>query len=430
MEVRSQLNYYYKRYERLLKLFSAGVLLRGGVVVINFITGVWIARELGEADRGLLFGLFLTAIVLFNTALNFGYNGSALYYAKKAPEKLPLYLTTYIIITGLSVLVIIVTMVFFSFILKFQSDSLRIVFVICYVMYSFSSIYRSFLIGMDENYFMQKVDLATRGVYFLFIGLLYYFHCLSVISIAIFLTLEYTIFTLIAYKKVDLSFWPLRWDYAFFKENILFNSKSYIVGILYMLLLRGDQFLIKLFFGNFQVGVYGIGSTIVENLFFFTGLIGTLYLPKLLESENLELILKKSFKILGIIFLSSLGLAIICYFLSPFLMEFYYKKPNPIGSESLRILLFGFVGLSVFLFNYYIYFSIRIKKSLIIILSIAVVLNLTLNYLYLPQYGIIASAWASSICYTLVAILSIIDLYYLKKRNYIRKTLMLDEERK
>jgi O-antigen/teichoic acid export membrane protein len=429
MELRNQLNYYFQKYERLLKIFSAGVLLRGGIVVINFITGIWIARELGEADRGLIFGLFLGALVLFNTAFNFGYNGSALYYAKKAPDKLPLYLTTNFIITGLSIVFILLAMVLFSFSLKFQSDYLRLVFVICYIMFSFSQIYRSFLLGMDENYFMQKFDFSTRILYIIFIGILCYFHSLTAISIAIFFTLEYSLFTWVAYRKVNLKFWPLKWDYAFFKENILFNSKSYIASILYMLLLKGDQFLIKLFFGNFQVGVYGIGSTIIENLFFFTALIATMYLPKLLEYENLEFILNKSIKILGIIFISSIGLSIVTFIMSPYIVEFYYNKPNPIGAESLRILLVGFVGLSLFIFNYYIYFSIRLKKSLIIILFIGVVLNLLLNYLYLPQYGILASAWASSICYSLVAILSFIDLYFLKKRNYRRKIILLDEER-
>jgi O-antigen/teichoic acid export membrane protein len=107
----------------------------------------------------------------------------------------------------------------------------------------------------------------------------------------------------------------------------------------------------------------------------------------------------------------------------------YFHKQDVQGISSLRILLLGFISLSMFILTYQIYFSVRLKKSLLIILSIGVVLNLLLNYLYLPQYGIIASAWASSICYTLVAILSFLDLYYLKKGNYKRRTLTMDEER-
>lgn len=403
--------------------------LRGGVIAINLGTGILLRNELGEANSG-QFGLFIGALVLFNTILNFGFNGSAIFYAKKKPEKLSLYLTTNFIITGFSIIVILLALFIFSFYFKFQSDSLRIVFVVCYIIYAFSLIYRSFLLGMDENLFMQKVDLGTRIIYGIFMLILYYYDIMSVFSIILFMTLEYLVFTWFAHSRANIKIWPLQWDMNFFKENILFNGKNYLAGVLYMLLLKGDQFIIKAFYNNYQVGVYGIGGTIVENMFMITGIIVTMYIPKLLENNDYLLIINKSKKMLVLIFVISIGLAGLIYIFAPFLYQMYYNKVNFEGYNSLRVLMIGFVSLSLFILNYYIYFSVRLKKSLLIILALGVVLNLSLNYIYLPQYGIIASAWASSICYTLVAILSIIDLYYLKKRNYIRKTLMLDEERK
>jgi len=429
MKRRDKLNIYYNKYERLLKIFSASVLLRGAIVVINLYTGILFGREMGEANRGLLFNLFLGALLLFNVALNFGYNGSAMYFAKKNPSKLHLYLTTNFIITLISVIFIILSLFFFSIYFKFQSDSLRIVFLLCYIAYSFSMIYRSFLIGMDENLFMQKVDFLTRSVYAIFILVSLYFHALTVLSVAIFLVLEYTVFTLIAHRKVKLKLWPLQWDYAFFKENILFNSKAYLAALLYIFLLKADQFIIKIFYGNFQVGVYGLGGTIIDNLFMITAIISTMYLPKILGNDNFTEVLHKSKKILGFILLSSIGIALLIFPASPYIMEIYYKKLNPEGTECLRILLLGFISLSVFIFNYQLYFSVRLKKSLLILLGISLVLNMVLNYLWLPKYGIIGSAWASSVSYTVLATLTMIDLYVIKRRNYERRILVQDEER-
>lgn len=424
---KTQFDFYLEKYNRLLKIFSANVLMRGGVVLINLFTGFVMRRELGEAQSG-LYGLFISSLVLFATFLNFGFNGSAIYYAGKKPEKLHLYLTTCFIITAFSIIVIIMSLVGFGYFFQFQSDSLRIVFVICYAIYSFSLVYRSFLMGLDENLFMQQVDLATRLAYLIFIGICYYLECISILGITIFMTLEYLVFTIVAHKKSQLNIWPLQWDMGFFKENILFNSKAYIAGILYMLLLKADQFIIKAIYNNHQVGVYGIGGTIVENLFMITVIICIMYLPKILANENLIAILDKSKKVLLVIVAISMSMALIIYVMSPWLYLWYFKKHNPEGVNCLRILLIGFITLSIFIFNYYIYFSIRLKKSLLIILGLGVILNLGLNFIYLPQHGIIASAWASSISYSLVAILSVIDLFYLKRRNFINKKLEFDAE--
>lgn len=426
--LKEKLNFYLVKYDRLLKLFTANFLLRGGVLAINFGTGILMRRVLGEANSG-LFGLFIGALTLFNIALNFGFNGSAMYFAKKRPEKLHLYLTTNIIITVFSIIVIVFALIFSSFFFTFQSKATSFVFILCYIVYSFSLIYRSFLLGMDENLYMQKLDFFTRSVFGVFILVLYYFEFMSVLNLVIFMSLEYLVFTLLAHKKAKVKIWPLQWDVAFFKENILFNSKSYISGVLYIMLLKADQFIIKIYYNNHDVGVYGIGGTIVENMFMVTGIIVTMYIPKLLENDDYLQIINKSKKLLILIFVISVGLAGLVYIFSPLLYKIYFNKVNLEGSNSLRVLLIGFVSLSLFMLNYYIYFSVRLKKSLLTILAIGVVLNLLLNYIYLPKYGIIASAWASSFCYTLVALSSIIDLYYLKKKNYIKKILILDEER-
>ncbi|MFN9981041.1 MAG: hypothetical protein ACK53Y_14035, partial [bacterium] len=100
-----------------------------------------------------------------------------------------------------------------------------------------------------------------------------------------------------------------------------------------------------------------------------------MYLPKLLETDDFKIIINKSKKILGLIFISSLAMAFVLYFLSPWLYLWYYKKPSIEGVSCLRVLLIGFVTFSLFLLNYLIYFSVRLKKSLLIILGFGVGLN-------------------------------------------------------
>ena len=126
---KERLKFYLEKYDRLLKIFTANFILRGGVIAINLGTGILMRNVLGEANSG-LFGLFIGALTLFNTALNFGFNGSALYYAKKKPEKLHLYLTTNLIVTIFSIFVIVFALFFSSFFFNFQSSLLNILFVL------------------------------------------------------------------------------------------------------------------------------------------------------------------------------------------------------------------------------------------------------------------------------------------------------------
>jgi O-antigen/teichoic acid export membrane protein len=75
----------------------------------------------------------------------------------------------------------------------------------------------------------------------------------------------------------------------------------------------------------------------------------------------------------------------------------------------------------MFIFVYTIYTTIRFKKSLIIILAFCVLLNFGLNYFLIPSHGIIGAAWSSSICYAILFALSYLDLFILKRNNFLKK---------
>ena len=85
-DLKNKYFFLFHKYQLLLRSFSIIFILRSGVIAINLGTGILLRNELGEANSG-QFGLFIGALILFNTFLNLGFNGSAIYYAKKKPEK-------------------------------------------------------------------------------------------------------------------------------------------------------------------------------------------------------------------------------------------------------------------------------------------------------------------------------------------------------
>jgi O-antigen/teichoic acid export membrane protein len=244
---------------------------------------------------------------------------------------------------------------------------------------------------------------------------------MSLTKVCILLFLEYGVFTWIANRKLNIRILPLRFDSVLFKESFLFNAKSYIAVMLTILLTRGDQFVIKYFLGNAQTGLYSIGNQIIENLCIASGILMTIYLPKFLESQDFNWVMSKSKKLLFYIFCSSVALAGLFYVLAPWIMQMYFKHKPPEAITSFRILLIGFVFWSMYIVFNVVYLTIRMKKSNLVIIAISLALNLTINFLYIPKYGIIAAAWSSTICYALLFFMSYIDLFYLKIKNFNKK---------
>lgn len=411
----------YEKNRHLIKNLSINVTYRVIIILITLFCGILMSRDLLEAKRG-IFSLFISSLILFNNLFNFGLNSSSAYYAKDAPEKMRSFLNANFFLSIVSSILIFLILTLFSQYFKFQSTALTIVFIVVYLLFSFQLIFRSFLMGQDESLYTQKIDFYIKIIYLAYILFIHFMGLMTVINVVLFLIFDYLAFSIYANKKLKISIFPIHFDYKFFKDTFKINSKMYLSSIMTIAILKGDQYFIKKFLGNYHVGLYSIGGIVIDNLGVITSMFCVMYLPKLIEEKNLILKLTKVKKVLFLIFGLSFGIALFFYFLSPFIIELYFKKTNFEASQSLQILLIGFIFWSLYSLLSFLYLSIRVKKSSIIILFLCLTINFGLNYIFIPTYGIRASAWASSFCYFLLFVLSYIDLFFLKKKNFLKKS--------
>lgn len=395
------------------------IIYRALVVLISLIAGLIVSREIGDSNRG-IYQLFFTSLMLFNAALNFGFNSSASYYANRDIQKVRSYLGNNLLLTVLSTILIAISIIALSSRLHLQSESLKYVFIVCYFSFSFNSIYRAFLIGLHENLYIMKLDFCLRLTYLILIILAQFTQNLTLNVIFSLYTSELLIFCFFSYRKIKVDFFPIKFDLELFRESLYFNLRSYIGYVFVLMIMRSDQYVIKYLLNNANVGIYGVGSTIIENLAIFSSILATVYLPKFIDIKDYNLILQKTKRLLVVIFLSSLGIGLVIYFLAPYIVSFFLKRDDEIGVLSLRILLIGFLFWSMFTLLYSLYLSQRVKKSVIIILGFILLLNLSLNFIFVPIYGILAAASSSSFCYALIFVISYVDLFYLKRRNFDR----------
>lgn len=406
-----------------IKQFSYLLIFRIITIICNLIAGIIIARTIGEANRG-IYGLFLTSLLVFNTILNLGFNTSVFYFAKKAEQKLKSIISFYFLFTLICMVIIYILLIAFSHVFKFQHISFNFIFILAYFFLSIGNIFRNIIIGKENTVAIYRMDAVIKFIILVIIICLMYLHLLTLETAIILLLIENIALYFYSLIKVQIPIFPLELDFQFLKKTINFNLKNYLVAILMILLLRSDQYFIKLILGNYYVGLYSVNASIIENL----GIIGTLFsiqmLPKLIAEENFLRKLEKSKKHILLLFGSSLFIAIIFYFIAPFIIQLYFKTQIIEAVVSFRVLLIGFVFWTILNYIHVFYLSLRVKKTYLTILWSALFLNIILNQILIPKYGIIGSAWASSISYGTILLMAFIDLFILKKQNALKKLVL------
>jgi PST family polysaccharide transporter len=170
-------------------------------------------------------------------------------------------------------------------------------------------------------------------------------------------------------------------------------------GIVIMMYMRLDQIMIGEMIGDLGVGLYSVSTRFTELWYFIPSIFSTSFFPKLVEKFNLnrnnyhELCLKL-FKLL---FAISFSIAIFFTFFSDFIINFLYGKEYEMSVFALQLSIW--TGVSVF-------WGVAAGNMLVIenlnkhnlIKSIqGLLLNVILNILLIPKYGINGAAVATLI---------------------------------
>lgn len=405
-----------KWFGHYFKQFSYILLFRFIAIGTNLIAGILIARAIGEANRG-IYGLFLTSLLIFNTVLHLGFNTSVIYFAKKATEQLRSILSFYFLLTISCLLLIFIVLQAYGHVFKIQDHTLIILFLVTYFFLSMGNLTRSILVGKEEAVWLYGMDAVLKSISLSFILAFAWSGILNLHLALIIILLEYFLIFICTYYKSSLQIIPIQIDFTFLKNTIQLNLKNFLVTILMILILRCDQYFVKAILGNYYVGLYTVNASIIENL----GVLGTLFsiqmLPKLIEMEDYLRKLEKCKKHLMLLFTSGAAIASLFYFLAPILIRLYFKKDISMAVDSFRILLIGFVLWTLINYIHVLYLSLRVKKTYLSFLWLALLLNILLNKFMIPKWGIVGSSWASVICYGILFSLCLFDLFVLKKRN-------------
>jgi O-antigen/teichoic acid export membrane protein len=377
-------------------LFSDKILRMG----VGLIIGVWIARYLGPNTFGKWnYGIALVSV--FGAIATLGFDSLIVQDLVKADRDenqiLGTTLTLRLIGSLLAIFLVCLT-VYFA-----ESNDVQLQIIVFIT--SFAFIFLSF--DVIDLFFQSHVKskyvvIAKNGVFlfcallriialFLKLGLLWF---VFLSTFEIFLGAIALIFYYQNKSLTSLFNWRFSKDYA--KEKIKDGWPIILSSVIVILYMRIDQIMIKQFLNEKAVGIYSVAVRIVEVWYFIPTTITVSMFPMLIKSkEENNRYYEITLKMFKYLFLTSFSISVLILFTAEPLIKLLFGKAFIEAAFALKISIwtgiFVFWGLGAS--NILVLENLNqhnIYKSVS-----SIMLNVTLNFILIPRYGINGAALAT-----------------------------------
>ena len=268
-------------------------------------------------------------------------------------------------------------------------------------LYAIDSILYTFVLCMCSVLFLVSLKLGIHGYFLSYI-------VANVFSIAfIIIVSKFNILLLFKkYKKNSI------------KELAIYSAPLVINSISYWIITASDRYMINWFINESAVGIYAIAAKIPTILTTLTGVFNQAWLISSIneyETEKDYSFYIKTYKRFSAISFIIAGLIIL--FTKPF-MGLYVSNSYYEAWQYVPLLTVSaiFSGLSAFLNN--IYYAFKKNKLVTGTTFIGALINIILNLLLIPHYGIFGASIATLISWIIVTILRILKMKNLIKISF------------
>jgi len=219
-----------------------------------------------------------------------------------------------------------------------------------------------------------------------------------------------SILLVVLWKSLETKNLKERISISFLKEAILYGYSFIFLALLSWLLSAGDRYIIQYFKGASAVGIYSVGysiSTMIQSL--IVSPINIAILPILLETWN-ERGEKETKKFLSNLLKYYLLVGIPLIFgVSALAKDLVVIFATSKFSEASDIMPFVIAGVIIYGIYFITWAGLQISKKMHLItycLLIAVIVNIVLNFLLIPQYDIVGAAIATLVAYIVFFIIA------------------------
>jgi O-antigen/teichoic acid export membrane protein len=402
---------------------------------IGILLLVVLTRFLGPVDQG-KYSLVTLLPMMLMMFISIGINTSTIYFVSKNKFLLETVLKTNILVGILLSLVAVVAglmvIVFFSEAL-FEGVEISLLYM---VLFSIPFIFlkeflQTIFHGLQDfksyNTLMIINQFAILGFISLFIIVLDYGLVGAIIGFVLGNITTVFVILYLLLKKKQLRLSSGQFSRPYLKESVDYGFKAYVSNLATFLNYRLDVFIVGYFLSPASVGIYTVAVNVGERITMVSTAISSVLFPKIASEDTEEarnrLTSIVSRNVLLISVLASIALLVV----SDFVIGLFFGREYIQSSDVLKIIMIGIIFLSVEkIFSNDI--AGRGKPEINMYTSIFnVIMNVGLNILLIPQFGIMGSAYATTITYFVSFIIKLIIFRKISKQSY-NKLLLIQKE--
>ncbi len=377
-------------------------------LLVSFFIGAWVARYLGPENYGVL-NYSIAFVGIFGFISTLGVDGILNRELIKNPEKREVLLGTVFrlkLIGGILALALSVVSV-----MIFQSDPLIRILVI---LFSFSFILQS--INVISNYFNANVKSKNNVRASILSTVISSLLKIIVISLGKGVIWFVVVFVLdalwqgiglvISYRNYGLKINNWIYDKVLGKEILKNSWPLMLASAAGFIALKIDQVMIGSMLGNREVGLYAAAVKLVEVWYFVPGIICGSLFPAIVNAKKTSMKLyqnrlKNLYILMTII---PILMAIPVTLLAKPVIHFMFGNGYLESVNVLRIYIWSSVGLFLgWAVGQYL-MTENLVKTIFWLNIISMILNIILNFIFIPMFGIIGSAWATLISYAVTPV--------------------------
>ncbi|MEM6802786.1 MAG: flippase [Bacteroidota bacterium] len=374
-----------------------------------FVIGAFVARYLGPDQLGVL-SLSQSLVGFVYIFCQLGINSVLTRELVKYPEKTNELLGSSVFLMSLGMIFSwgLLAVILFFFEKAANSTNLVIVLAGGYIFQIFDIVRLKFEAKV-ESYRLVKLKLLQAVIVGAFkIGLIWI--GAPLIWFAVAYVLEHFILALwyiLKYQQFmgKLKDWKIDLGIA---KGLLRDSWPFILSSLAIVVyMKSDQLMIKYFLDDKANGFYATALKLSEMWYFFPALIVDALYPAILNAKKVDqdLYEERMGNLLTGMFLLGLSIAVFINLFGPWILEFMYgsefNDSKPVLIIHIWSILFAYLGVagSKWLLTE------DLQKHTFYRTTLGAVINVGLNILWIPRYGIIGAAWATLIAQVFAAYL-------------------------
>ena len=209
------------------------------------------------------------------------------------------------------------------------------------------------------------------------------------------------------YWVAPLSRFSFRLRRRTMRSLLRFGILSYLGSLTSFVNYRFDVLIVNLFAGARQVGLYSVGTSLAEIVWFIANAASIVLAPKVASSqpEEGDRVTERVARVVGLLAIVCAGLLAVT---APWLVVFFFGAAFAESTWAVWLLLPGIVTFSIGrILSMYLLGRNRLKVDLLAA-AFGLVMTLLLDFVLIPVYGFRGAAIASSVAYTSAMLLNLV----------------------